>query len=108
MSKWRKKPLVVEAVQWVGQDIEGCTIQTRAGQTVLMVPTLNGEVPAQLGEFIITGVRGELYPCDQVVFYQTYDPVIPEDDVIDSPFILRWITNVIDAMLHYIPQRKEQ
>lgn len=58
--KFRKKPIVIEAYQ---TDVE------------LIVPTLEGPLRAAPGDWIITGIRGEQYPCKPDVFEKTYEPV---------------------------------
>src|SRR3990167_9830082 len=60
MSKFRKKPIVVEAVQWFG---EPCSIETLEG-TLFVSP----------GDWIIAGVKGERYPCKPDIFAATYEP----------------------------------
>lgn len=60
MSKYRKKPVVIEATQ---TDVE------------LTVETLEGPLHASPGDWIITGVKGERYPCKPDVFAATYEPV---------------------------------
>jgi len=58
--KFRKKPIVIEAYQ---TDKE------------LIVETLEGPLKASPGDWIITGIRGEQYPCKPDVFEKTYEPV---------------------------------
>lgn len=62
MSKYRKKPVIIEAYQ---TDKE------------LDIKTLEGTMHASIGDFIITGVNGEKYPCKPDIFEQTYEKVIP-------------------------------
>ena len=62
MTKFRKKPVVIEAEQWHGP-----------GQKI--IPTLEGDMAANPGDWIITGVRGEKYPCKPDIFEATYEPV---------------------------------
>lgn len=57
--KYRKKPVIVEAYQ---TDKE------------LNIETLEGTMHASVGDYIITGVRGEQYPCKPNIFEQTYEP----------------------------------
>lgn len=95
MSHFRKKPVVIEAVQYVGTVACVDAIQRWAGmeqtdkqhdvwrQRVdqptqfgpLLVHTLEGDLFAQEGDWIIRGVKGELYPCKPDIFAQTYEPV---------------------------------
>jgi hypothetical protein len=81
MAKYRKKPVVIEAVQWTGQnfgeihmlnhDITGAPQDSHA----LYIPTLEGVMRADLGDWIIKGVAGEFYPCKDSIFKATYEPV---------------------------------
>lgn len=57
--KYRKKPVIIEAYQ---TDVE------------LDIPTLEGTMHASVGDYIITGVRGERYPCKPDIFEETYEP----------------------------------
>lgn len=78
--RYRKKPVVIEAVLWVGDlgsAIDFITDEfsvddlTRA----LYIPTLEGEMRADIGDWIIRGVKGEFYPCRDDIFRMTYEEV---------------------------------
>jgi hypothetical protein len=84
--KYRKKPVVIEAVEWTGantkicetfmKDCEGAYISYDnylLGEVV--IPTLEGVMKARAGDFIIKGVNGEFYPCKPDIFEKTYDKV---------------------------------
>ena len=83
MAKYRKKPVVIEAVQWNGANHlitetfmkgSGATIdysQSKLG--VIQIPALEGVMTAQAGDWIIKGVQGEFYPCKPDIFEQTYE-----------------------------------
>ncbi len=81
MAKFRKKPVVIEAVQWNGdlkvlnvfpkEDIQN--VKLREGE--LYIQTLEGEMHATKGDFIIQGVTGEYYPCKPAIFDKTYEPI---------------------------------
>lgn len=84
MSKFRKKPVVIEAVQWLGDlsDIVGLFggssqqgVEQNLGDPALLIPTLEGTMRAEVGDWIIRGVAGELYPCKSDIFAATYEPV---------------------------------
>lgn len=60
MAKYRKRPLVIEAYQ---TDKE------------LIIPTLEGDMHASVEDYIITGLRGEQYPCKPDIFNKTYEKV---------------------------------
>lgn len=84
MPKFRKKPIVIEAIQWDGtsQSLQaintmGCwphTIVT-TNKNVLIIKTLEGDHEASVGDFIIKGVAGEFYPCKPDIFAKTYEEV---------------------------------
>lgn len=59
-KKYRKKPVVIEAYQT---------------DKVLTIHTLEGDMIASKGDYIITGVDGEQYPCKPDVFEKLYEPV---------------------------------
>ena len=79
IKKYRKKPVVIEAVQWVGNNLSD--IETFIGRTVdnkettLVIHTLEGDMEASIGDYIIKGVNGEFYPCKLDIFYKTYEEV---------------------------------
>lgn len=60
MTKYRKKPIVIEAYQ---TDKE------------MIIHTLEGDMKASVGDYIITGLRGEKYPCKPDIFNATYEKV---------------------------------
>jgi hypothetical protein len=71
--KFRKKPIIIEAVQWFpGVRHPGIVAQTETGATIR---TLDGSLDAKPGDWIITGIKGEHYPCKPDVFEATYEPV---------------------------------
>lgn len=84
--KYRKKPVVVDAVRWTG-DIESLgEIEKLQGFSFskdkvvdivksdeIRIHTLEGEMTASLGDYIIRGVHGELYPCKPDIFEETYE-----------------------------------
>jgi hypothetical protein len=77
--KWRKKPVVVQAVQFDGTlaSIEALNIPEASqdlGSRTLQIHTLEGVMTAQPGDWIIRGVQGEFYPCKPDIFEATYEP----------------------------------
>lgn len=78
MSRYRKKPVVVEATQFTeanGPSLVGPGIALRHtpdGQWFLDIDTLEGTMTADVGDWIITGVNGERYPCKPDIFAKTY------------------------------------
>lgn len=82
MPIFRKRPVEVEAWQWMGSSVEGwetfCSrIGLPAGQQTAAIPTLEGEMRVADGDYIIRGVCGEYYPCKAHIFEMTYEPVEP-------------------------------
>src|SRR3989304_1756034 len=68
--KYRKKPVVIDAVQWTGNNLKDVAALGGAreyGQDFigdnLIINTLEGDMTANVGDWIIKGVKGELYPC---------------------------------------------
>lgn len=81
MPKFRKKPVVIEAEQFTApQNPEGAMfmhwpVKNDEKGFYLTIPTLEGDHRADEGDWIITGVKGEQYPCKNDIFLATYDPV---------------------------------
>lgn len=79
MQKFRKKPVVIHAVQFDGTlaSIEACQIpsvsQELTSDTV-QIETLEGVMTASKGDWIVRGVNGEFYPCKPDIFEKTYEP----------------------------------
>jgi len=95
--KFRKKPVVIEAVQlrwdtWsemcehanVGKLSDGRPEGTsRPNEKIgLAIPTLEGVMTAEENDWIIKGIKGEIYPCKPDIFEATYEAV--EDDIPDG------------------------
>lgn len=87
MKKFRKKPVVIEAVKFTGANQREVLSFCRPAlsETALdgaemmklpvIIPTLEGELTASPGDWIIKGVKGEFYPCKPDIFEATYDAV---------------------------------
>lgn len=82
--KYRKKPVVIDALEWKGTPTSFAAINLMGGSRgitmspdfqELKIVTLEGVMTAQKGDFIIKGVSGELYPCKPAIFHKTYDAV---------------------------------
>lgn len=76
--KYRKKPVVVEAVQWNGNNhkevidfAENKIWFDALGN--MWIATLEGDMVAKKGDYIIKGVQGEYYPCKPDIFAETYE-----------------------------------
>ena len=97
-SRFRKKPVVIEARQldgadpspvvrwitdnggrcWTGEHVEqihGRNDYPFAGAKSVWIPTLEGEMRADPGDWIIRGVQGEFYPIKDSILRETYEPV---------------------------------
>ncbi len=83
MNKYRKKPVVVEAMKitnYSAGDIQslgdGVSIDAdENGSLVVFIETLEGTMKGNVGDYIIRGVSGELYPCKSDIFNATYESV---------------------------------
>ena len=84
--KFRKKPIVIEAIQFKNDDPETLVAinelldpmrvsYRNPKHPVIIIDTLEGEMTAQIGDWIIKGVNGECYPCKPDIFEKTYEPV---------------------------------
>ena len=90
--KYRKKPVVIEAVQWNGRNLE--EIKEFVGDSLIYeisdaawkvgkgvpsvymgIKTLEGTHICSKGDYIIKGVQGEFYPCKPDIWKQTYEQV---------------------------------
>jgi len=102
-GRYRKKPVVIDAVHWDGTEdclqvvidladfdklpSDGVHVKAGLGYApvdgTLDIPTLEGTMTASPGDWIIKGVHGELYPCKHAIFEATYEPEVTTDgDVI--------------------------
>ena len=80
--KYMKKLIIVDAVQWTGDNVEEIKtfLDENGGAYTItdngfVINTLEGNMLASLGDYIIKGVHGELYPCKPDIFKETYDQV---------------------------------
>ncbi len=88
MAKYRKRPVVIEAVLWTGNNFGELTDLMHDAYGVknqkITIVTLEGTMTADVGDWIIKGVKGEFYPCKPDIFEQTYEPVIEDVGVTTS------------------------
>jgi hypothetical protein len=88
IKKYRKKPVVVEAMRldktsesfkaayiFLGKNVDFAAAQDGA---LINISTLEGTMQARVGDYIIKGVHGEFYPCKPDIFEATYEPVACE------------------------------
>ncbi len=78
--KFRKKPVVIDAVQWNGSNVPDVMEfmdwrNTTYDEHGLRIHTLEGTHSAMPNDWIIKGVKGEFYPCKPDIFAATYEPV---------------------------------
>jgi hypothetical protein len=91
MGRFRKKPVVVDAWRFTGQDRHEWPMWVKSHPTTaafyddiaaslpcshITIGTLEGEMRADRGDWIIRGVKGELYPCKPDIFEATYEPAL--------------------------------
>ena len=87
--KYRKKPVVIEAELFDGLDsylrivdwmkasgnTQAMANEVRYETPIMLIPTLEGTMAANSGDYIIRGVKGEFYPCKPEIFEATYEAV---------------------------------
>lgn len=79
--KFQKKPVVIEAVQFRGDNMEEVDAFLDGANGFqewpprVVIVTLEGTMYGDVGDWIIRGVKGELYPCKDEIFRLTYEPV---------------------------------
>ena len=79
--KFRKIPVVIDAIQFtldnareVANWCKGDLIDVSPNRPFIIIPTLEGRMRSNLGDWIIKGVRGEFYSCEKSIFEMTYEP----------------------------------
>ena len=78
--KFRKKPVVIDAWKWTGNAFDAFVNDLPKGvylgdNQTLLIPTLEGQMTASKGDWIIKGVNNEYYPCKPDIFKKTYEEV---------------------------------
>lgn len=101
MSKYRKKPVVIDAEELTSKSIKKVyefihgklsdftfiesqkfeDYEQLVCENGMQIQTLEGTMTAQLGDFVIKGVKGEFYPCKPDIFASTYEKI---DDELQS------------------------
>ncbi|MDP2361979.1 MAG: hypothetical protein Q8O14_14720 [bacterium] len=71
--KFRKKPVVIDAVQWFKMGDHQKVVPDPRGNPI--IDTLEGPHLVTVGDWIITGIQGETYPCKPDIFEATYEAV---------------------------------
>lgn len=102
IKRYRKKPVVISAAQYVGGEDniaeilkfgEGKITYLTANKT-LKIDTLEGTMEASVGDFIIQGVHGEFYPCKPEIFVKTYE-FVPEFSIPGEHNVKRFERNQV-------------
>jgi len=89
MAKYRKKPVVIEAIQYTGNNIveiikfiqerangnKSRYLRYNANKGEYFILTLEGKYELTEGDYIICGIKGEFYPCKPDIFEMTYEKV---------------------------------
>lgn len=80
IKRYKKKPVVIEAIQYTKESCGECV--KFCGKDFIcfnddefLIKTLEGQYRASLGDYIIKGVKGEIYPCKPDIFEMTYEEV---------------------------------
>lgn len=79
IKQYQKKPVTVFAVKWDGTNLQEVLSFTNnkamMKNDTLIIPTLEGTVAAEVGSYVIKGVKGEYYPCREDIFEDIYEEV---------------------------------
>ena len=87
MGQYRKKPVIISAIQWGGDNFEdeflplvilACEKSNTAehytfSKEGLVIHTLEGDMFVNIGDWVIVGIKGEMYPCKPDIFEATYE-----------------------------------
>ena len=85
IKRYVKRPIVIRAVKWTGYNFDEI-VEFIKGQPLtlyensfgikrLLIETLEGDMYAEVGDYIIQGVRGEYYSCKPNIFTETYEEI---------------------------------
>lgn len=80
IQRYVKKPIPIEAIKWTGHNFDeiinfmGDKHPVFDGENNVIIQTLEGEMRANPGSWIIRGIEGEYYPCRGDIFETTYEP----------------------------------
>ena len=79
MKKYRKKPIIIEAIQWTGKNYEDVRefvgLDCYRTENGFFIITLEGDHLALANDYIIKGIQGEFYPCKPDIFKAIYEEV---------------------------------
>lgn len=86
--KVRKKPVIVDAIRFTGGNVEDVILFAGPEHTIgpakgggLVMLTLEGTTTASVGDWVVIGTAGEIYPIKDVIFHTTYETVVPVFDI---------------------------
>jgi len=85
--KYRKKPVVIDALQWTGENLQELCYKFPEcfgsgiiqNEKEIVIRTLEGNMIANIGDYIIRGIKGEFYPCKPDIFEASYEKVEEND-----------------------------
>ena len=88
IKDYMKKQVIIQAMEWTGENVEELEDFTEDqdnekwfrefdeyGEQHLYIFTLEGSMKANIGDYIIKGVKGEFYPCKPDIFEMTYEDI---------------------------------
>jgi hypothetical protein len=82
VSKFRKKPVVVDAILWRGNLVDAEALGSYQGAIIqhftedaIDIETLEGTMRCEVGDYLIRGIKGELYPCKADIFEASYEAI---------------------------------
>lgn len=89
MPRFKKKPVRIDAEEftadngeaiayWCGGLYESGPSDATSYSQWITIPTLEGNMKATLGDYVIKGIKGEFYPCKPDIFLESYEPVAKE------------------------------
>ena len=84
LKQYRTKPVIISAIEWTDKNADeiqaflgdsGWIHETFSGCLTCVIYTLEGELDASWGDYIIKGLKGEFYPCKPDIFHMQYEEI---------------------------------
>ena len=80
IKTYRKKPVVIEAVQFTGNNVDEILEFAKGSfnnpsTSEIVIPTLEDNMILSIEDYVIKGVNGEFYPCKPDIFDKTYEEI---------------------------------
>ncbi|ANA86436.1 hypothetical protein BH762_gp083 [Gordonia phage OneUp] len=101
-QKYRKSPVVIEAMELTGSTfydvLAWCGGDVWTTDSEIEIQTLEGNMVASLGDFVIRGVAGEFYPCKPDIFRQTYEPASDDPGLDEAHRVMNAASVILDAL----------